>query len=207
MWGLRAHHARAMRAVCGRRARQGVDCATRSCAQPMIDAGRWNKSIRGSLIGHKASRPACSIEGFWTLDVVRRAYQNANIPGVGKDSAQRKCPQRKHRRRVAGMSWTSLASRPLLALTALQSDTITTHIWFSILAHWPMLPQGYLLPRRTSVHGHTHWRWLKDSPTKASAKGGRDLGPVFGPGHHLPNGDGRWIRQGRVVHGRPMPVC
>jgi hypothetical protein len=29
-----------------------------------------------------------------------------------------------------------------------------------------------ILPRRASVHGHTHWRWL--SPTKASAKGGRD---------------------------------
>jgi len=39
-------------------------------------------------------------------------------------------------------------------------------------------------PRRTSVHGHTHWRWLKDSPTKASAKGGRDeLDPLPRPGH------------------------
>jgi hypothetical protein len=39
--------------------------------------------------------------------------------------------------------------------------------------------QGYLLPRRTSVHGHTRWRWL--SPTKASAKGGRDM---LRPGHY-----------------------
>jgi hypothetical protein len=133
---------------------------------PISDhAGRWNKSIGGSLTGHKAA--------------LRRQQSSPSVPACILLAL---IIQRKHRRRVAGTH--ANKSRPLLALTCCKATPEPPTFDFSIYAHGPMLRQGYLLPRRTSVHGHTHWRWLKDSPTKASAKGGRDLGPVFGPGHY-----------------------
>ena len=129
------------------------------------------RATRASVHSPSTMATICLASRKWGWGFTERTSASRDVTGVRPTKASA---------RVAGIMPPNFESRPLP-----EHRSAPRGRWAATApgALARVLHQAYLLPRRPSTFSSRYWRWLV-SPTKASAKCGRDLALIFNPGHY-----------------------